>query len=102
MSDRINFEDRVLIKLKRTYTKDETIQALNKKIESLEVEKGQLLSEIEHLNYTIKEKKAQEIRDLEGLFRESSLYKQQKKIIRDRGEKIRNLMVDLRRLATKN
>ena len=47
----MDYTDNVLIKLRRKYSKDETIAALSKKISELEIEKGKLSSEIEHLQY---------------------------------------------------
>jgi predicted RNase H-like nuclease (RuvC/YqgF family) len=46
--------DNVLIKLRRQYSKDETVAALSKKISELEIENGALKSEIEHLEFELK------------------------------------------------
>ena len=90
------YEDRVLLKLRRKYSKDETVAALNKKVELLEVEKGKLLSEIEHLEYTIKELKSSIDKEILELVRNSDLYLQQQKILKQRGELIRKLHLKIR------
>lgn len=90
------YEDRVLLKLRRKYSKDETVAALNKKVELLEVEKGKLLSEIEHLKHTIKEFKSSVNKEISELVRNSDLYLQQQKILKQRGELIRKLHLKIR------
>lgn len=40
-----NYEDRVILKLKRQYSKDETVQALTKKLKEVETELGVVTSE---------------------------------------------------------
>ena len=90
------YEDRVLLKLRRKYSKDETVAALNKKVELLEVEKGKLLSEIEHLEHTIKELKSSVNKEILELVRNSDLYLQQQKILKQRGELIRKLHLKIR------
>lgn len=90
------YEDRVLLKLRRKYSKDETVAALNKKLEILEIEKGKLLSEIEHLEHTIKELKASVNKEISELIRNSDLYLQQQKILKQRGELIQKLHLKIR------
>ena len=87
-----SYEDRVLLKLRRQYSKDEVIGALNKKIELLEVEKGKLFSEIEYLEHTIKELKSSFEKEISEMVRNSHLYLQQKKMIKQRGDLIRKLL----------
>lgn len=84
-----SYEDRVLLKLRRQYSKDEVIGALNKKIELLEVEKGKLFSEIEYLEHTIKELKSSFEKRVSEAVRNSPLYLQQQKILKERGDLIR-------------
>ena len=90
------YEDRVLLKLRRKYSKDETVAALSKKVELLEVEKGKLLSEIEYLEHTIKELKSSVNKEILDLVRNSDLYLQQQKILKQRGELIRKLHLKIR------
>ena len=91
------YEDRVLLKLRRKYSKDETVAALSKKVELLEVEKGKLLSEIEYLEHTIKELKSSvNNKEILDLVRNSDLYLQQQKILKQRGELIRKLHLKIR------
>ena len=52
MEDNKHFDD-VLIRLRRTYGKDEAVLVLNKKCSNLEVENGKLKSEIDYLNEEI-------------------------------------------------
>jgi|AntRauTorckE6833_2_1112554.scaffolds.fasta_scaffold00056_32 hypothetical protein len=47
----MDYNDRVLISLRRQYSENETVAALSKKITDLEVENGKLISEIQHLEY---------------------------------------------------
>lgn len=86
-----DYQDRILIKLRRKYSKDEIVQALDKKIEALEIEKGQLLSEIDHLKHTISEIKQKDHTEISRLFRESAMYREQQKMIKERGKSIREL-----------
>jgi hypothetical protein len=44
-----NYLDRVLIKLKRKYSKDETVSYLTKKLSEVEIKNGMLISELEEL-----------------------------------------------------
>ena len=50
----MDYTDKVLIKLRRKYSKDETVAALSKKLTDLEIENGKLSAEIEHLEYQAK------------------------------------------------
>ena len=50
----MDYTDKVLIKLRRKYSKDETVAALSKKVTDLEIENGKLSAEIEHLEYQAK------------------------------------------------
>lgn len=84
-----SYEDRVLLKLRRQYSKDEVIGALNKKIELLEVEKGKLFSEIEYLEHKIKELQSSFDKRVSEEVRNSPLYLQQQKILKERGDLIR-------------
>ena len=88
------YEDKILIKLRRKYSKDEIIGALNKKIEFLELEKGKLLSEIEHLEYIIRELKSSFEKRMSESVRDSPLYLEQQKILKKRGELINKLMAE--------
>lgn len=84
-----SYEDKVLLKLRRQYSKDEVIGALNKKIELLEVEKGKLFSEIEYLEHKIKELQSSFDKRVSEEVRNSPLYLQQQKILKERGDLIR-------------
>ena len=94
----LNYEDKVLIKLRRTYSKDETVKALNKKIEILEMEKGQDLSEIDYLKHELKtleqKLRAEFIKEIQ----EHPMFKEQRKLIKNRGEKITELKLEIRKL----
>ena len=48
-------DEDILIKLKRKFGKDELVSFLNNRIKKLEIEKGELLSEIDFLNYQNKQ-----------------------------------------------
>ena len=50
----IGFEDRLLMKLKRKYTRDEEVGLLVQKLKRVEVENGELRSRIAELEYQLK------------------------------------------------
>ena len=50
----MDYFDNVLTKLRRQYSKDEVVSALSKKISELEIENGALKSEIQHLEFELK------------------------------------------------
>ena len=52
-------DEDILIKLKRKFGKDELVSSLNNRIKKLEIEKGELLSEIDFLNYQNKQDRYQ-------------------------------------------
>lgn len=51
----MSYEDRVLVRLKRQYSKDEYVSVLLKKLSKSEVEKGMLKSEVDELIFRLKE-----------------------------------------------
>ena len=51
-----DYIDRTLVKLKRQYTENETIQALGKRLSDKSYEIGQLKAEIDELKYKLKAK----------------------------------------------
>lgn len=93
----MSFIDNVLIRLKRQYSKDELVAALNKKISELEIENGKLLSEIEYLNDEIKKQIKQKGNDL----KKHPLWKQQQQISKRREEKIKRIEEDNRKLIAR-
>ena len=50
-----SFEDRTLLKLRRTYSKDDTVKGLERIISEKDVLIGSLNSEIEHLEHRLKD-----------------------------------------------
>lgn len=52
-----DYIDRVLIKLRREYSKDELVTYLFNKTKTLELENGQLKAEIDHLTHCLDKKK---------------------------------------------
>lgn len=66
MSGKNNYIDRTLLKLRREYSNDETVAAMDKKLKDLEYENGVLKSELSELSFLIKEKKRLE-GDIRGL-----------------------------------
>lgn len=52
----MSYEDNVLIKLRRDYSKDEAVSALFKKIDELSLELGKMTSEIAHLEHELTKK----------------------------------------------
>lgn len=57
------YYDNVLLKLKRVYSKDETVSALSKKLSEVEIELGKSIAYIHELEDTIKEYKLSKNRD---------------------------------------
>lgn len=51
---KMDYLDRVLIKLKRRYSENEVIAALNKKLSELEIELGMIKSERDEARYLLK------------------------------------------------
>lgn len=51
MAKKPTYDDRVLISLKRTYSKDETVLALSKKLSAVELELGKATAYIQELEY---------------------------------------------------
>ena len=51
----MEYLDNVLLKLKRKYSKDETVAALTKKLKEVEIENGKLSAEIAYLEHEAKE-----------------------------------------------
>jgi chromosome segregation ATPase len=51
----MDYEERTLLKLKRQYSKDETVAALAAKLSKTEIENGKLKSEIDYLKHELQE-----------------------------------------------
>ena len=66
-----NYEDRVLLKLRRQYSKDETVAALSKALSVKEREVGELLSEVDFLK-----------EELEKLQKETDVTKEERKALK--------------------
>lgn len=87
----MSYEENVLIKLRRKYSKDEVVSALYKKISEQQTEIGKLLAEIDFLNSELK-KQSDEVEKLEvEKIKEHPMWIQQKKLIKNRGEEIKKL-----------
>lgn len=87
------FEDDILLKLRRKYSKDETVALLNKEFAASQVEIGELKSEVAHLTHELKERegllkayndlnkaieeKNKELKALRSEVKDSLLYKSQ-------------------------
>lgn len=72
-------DEDILIKLKRKFGKDELVSFLNKKIKELEIEKGELLSEIDFLNYIIEQDRYQYSKSINQSNKKRIVYQQKKK-----------------------
>lgn len=104
------YED-VLIKLRRQYSKDETVAALNKKISEMEFEKGQMIAEIDYLqseiiqlqedNNQLKLTKQHAIQCEAGqVIKNDPRYIQQKELLKNANSKIQTLKKDNSRLIS--
>jgi len=51
----MSYEDDTLIRLRRQYSKDETVAAISKKLSEADYKNGELQSEIDELKYKLKE-----------------------------------------------
>ncbi len=56
MSKKPDYIDRTILKLRREYGKDELVAALGRQIDEKDIQIGQLLSEIQHLEHEVKRK----------------------------------------------
>ena len=91
MKKNSKYIDDTLIKLRRHYSKDETVKALNKRMAELEFNNGVLKSELDESNYLLskeleKEKNIKELEDkiieIESDFKNTLAYKKlQAKVI---------------------
>ena len=87
----MSYEEDVLIKLRRKYSKDEVVSALYAKISEKDLEIGKLLSEIDFLNSELKKQKDEVEKLAVSRIQEHSMWIQQKKLIKKRGEEKENL-----------
>lgn len=91
----MDYTDKVLIKLRRKYSKDETVAALSKKVTDLEIENGKLSAEIEHLEHQAKKdfdnKEVMKLAKIEA--RKEKLYL----LKLNENKKLRKENIDLRR-----
>lgn len=58
MSNAANFEDRVLLRLRRQYSQDEAVALISAKLSEKEIEVGMLKSEIEELKFLLEKSKS--------------------------------------------
>lgn len=91
----MDYTDKVLIKLKRKYSKDETVAALTKKLKESEIENGKLSAEIAHLEHEAKDNaNSKEIMKLAKIeARKEKLYL----LKLNENKKLRKENIDLRR-----
>lgn len=91
----------VLIKLRRKYSKDETISAMEKQMKVLEREKGELLAEIDFLKQEKEDLKKDFERRIISEIQEHHMWKHQKNLLKKRGEEITKLRLANRDLVSK-
>lgn len=72
--DKSDFFDNVLIRLKREYGKEELYLSLKALISKKDVQIGELLSDIDHLKYTILKHEERFNVNINNRFKESSIY----------------------------
>jgi hypothetical protein len=89
----MDFYDRTLLRLKRRYSKDETVAALIKKLSETEINVGILKDEIDYLKSELQSDKDQKeiIRAARIEVKDSELYKMQLERCRRQREEIKNL-----------
>ena len=98
----MSYEEDVLIKLRRKYSKDEVVSALFKKLSDKDLEIGKLLSEIDFLNSELKKQKDEVEKLAVSRIQEHSMWIQQKNLIKKRGEEIKKLKEKNLELSRKN
>ena len=99
-----DYIDRTILKLRREYSKDELVAALNKQLEEKDVEIGKLTAQVHELEdqlgieridaeelAKLKKKKHEEDKAIRKEIKESQLYKQQKEQLKNRKEEIKGL-----------
>lgn len=93
----MSYEDNVLISLRRQYSKDETVAAMSKKLSLLELENGELKSEVDYLEHEVKKLIDSKELDIEAKIRvkKEELYKQKVKENKEAQKTIKELR-DLR------
>jgi chromosome segregation ATPase len=80
----MSYEDDTLIRLRRQYSKNETVAALSKKLSEADYKNGELQSEIDELKHNLKKVNKQnfdlkkEIEIVNDSFEDTTLYKFQK------------------------
>ena len=94
MTDKHDYFDNVLIKLKREYGKDEAVAALIKQVKEKDLEIGKLSAEIDYLNSEIESNKEQkEINMLAKVeARKDEMYQIQLQTNRKQRKKIKELI----------
>ena len=75
----MSYEEDVLIKLRRKYSKDEVVSALYAKISEKSLEIGKLLSEIDFLNSELNKQNSEVEKIAVSRIQEHSMWIQQKK-----------------------
>ena len=95
----MNWEDKILIKLRRQYTESEAVQAFAKKLKECQIENGKLKSELEEANH-IANKSRKEIREeLKEEYRKEPLYLN---AVKTKNAKIKKLEALVERLKKSN
>jgi len=99
------YEDHVLLKLRRKYSKDETVAALNKKVSDLEIEKGMLIDEIEELKEKVENQKKTLInytkKGIEKKYKYKSLFEARRELCDKQATQILKLQKEIESLNQK-
>jgi F0F1-type ATP synthase membrane subunit b/b' len=95
-----DYTERTLLKLRRKYSKDETIAALNKKISEIEFENGVLKSEIDELQYKLKHQ-AIEIKQTLSNEISKKIHESFKKTLNEKNSAIKSLRKSVSELSNK-
>lgn len=98
----MSYEENVLIKLRRKYSKDEVVSALYAKISEKDLEIGKLISEIYFLNSELKKQNSEVEKIAVSRIQEHPMWFQQKNLIKKRGEEIKKLKEKNLELSRKN
>ena len=98
----MSYEENVLIKLRRKYSKDEVVSALYAKISEKDLEIGKLLSEIDFLNSELNKQNFEVEKIAVSRIQKHPMWIQQKNLVKKRGEEIKKLKEKNLELSRKN
>lgn len=104
----MGYTDDTLIRLRRIYSKDETIAYLSKKLSESEIKNGKLQSQLDEETYKVNNPKAKRLKHLENenkilIKKNSDLKVENRKILSNPKSKIpRHIQIEIKELKKEN